>query len=242
MNDPLPVFRWQKILEDILTEFFLVEPDRHREIQLIRQTIARLAESASEARFEDAVDLLLVQRWLSELLQTSDGAGGFLGQGVTFCALLPMRSIPFKVVCLIGMDNAAFPRDSQPMDFDLIARYPRAGDRSRRDDDRYLFLEAILSARRILHISYVGQNIHDNSTIPPSVLVRELLDTLDSVGTDSEVQLSDRITVKHRLQPFAAQYFKDDQRLFSYSMENMAVSTRRKETPSQELFFPPPWH
>jgi len=88
---------------------------------------------------------------------------GFLTGGLTFCALLPMRSIPFKVIGLIGMNDDAYPRQTQLLSFDLIARNPRPGDRSRRKDDRYLFLEAILSAREKLYISYIGQSIQDNS-------------------------------------------------------------------------------
>ena len=67
-------------------------------------------------------------------------------------------------------------RQNGRVGFDLIARHPRRGDRSLRDEDRYLFLESILSARECLYISYLGQSIQDNSEIPPSVLVSELLD------------------------------------------------------------------
>ncbi len=61
------------------------------------------------------------------------------------------------------MDYDAFPRDTPPLAFDLIARRPRPGDRSRRDDDRYLFLEALLAARRRFYVSFVGQDIQDNT-------------------------------------------------------------------------------
>src|SRR5690606_21082631 len=116
--------------------------------------------------------------------------GRFLTGGITFCTLVPMRSVPFEVVCLIGMNDEAFPRAHRPLSFDRMAQDVRRGDRSRRDDDRYLFLEALLSARRCLYIylfleallsarrclyiSYVGRHIRENSVIPPSVLVSEL--------------------------------------------------------------------
>jgi exodeoxyribonuclease V gamma subunit len=93
-----------------------------------------------------------------------------------------MRTIPFKVVCLVGMNHDAFPREQPVLPFDLMARNPRRGDRSRRNDDKYLFLESILSARRRLYISYVGQGIQDNSPRPPSVLVSELIDTLNQMA------------------------------------------------------------
>ena len=77
------------------------------------------------------------------------------------------------------MNDDAFPRAQRPFGFDLIAQQPRPGDRSAREDDRYLFLEALLSARERLIITYVGQSIRDNTEMPPSVVVSELLDALD---------------------------------------------------------------
>jgi exodeoxyribonuclease V gamma subunit len=74
-----------------------------------------------------------------------------------------MRSIPFKVVCLLGMNDGVYPRALPPLGFDLMSANPKRGDRSRRDDDRYLFLEALISAQSKLYISYIGRSIQDNS-------------------------------------------------------------------------------
>jgi exodeoxyribonuclease V gamma subunit len=136
-----------------------------------------------------------------------------------------MRSVPFRVVCLVGMNDTAYPRHSTAPSFDLIAQKPKRGDRSTRDDDRYLFLEALLSARDVFYISYVGQSIRDNSKLPPSVLVSELLDYTGG-----------RIT-QHKLQPFNATYFEKDSALFSYSAENCAAS----EVASGTRVTPPPF-
>ena len=87
-----------------------------------------------------------------------------------------MRSIPSKVICLLGMNDRSFPRTSPQLSFDFMAQKPQLGDRSSREDDRYLFLETLISARERLYISYVGQSIKDNTEAPPSVLVSELLD------------------------------------------------------------------
>jgi exodeoxyribonuclease V gamma subunit len=75
-----------------------------------------------------------------------------------------MRSIPFEVVCLLGMDDGSYPRPRRPLGFDLMADDYKSGDRSRREDDRYLFLEAILSARRVLYASYTGFDVRDSSS------------------------------------------------------------------------------
>lgn len=100
----------------------------------------------------------------------------FLAGQINFCTLMPMRSIPFKVVCLLGMNDGVYPRTLPPLGFDLMAQQVKRGDRSRRDDDRYLFTEAILSAQQRLYISFIGRSIQDNSLRYPSVLVTELLE------------------------------------------------------------------
>jgi exodeoxyribonuclease V gamma subunit len=143
---------------------------------------------------------------------------------VTFCAMLPMRSIPFRVIALVGMNNDAFPRAYQPLSFDLVASQPRPGDRSLREEDRYLFLEALLSAREHLHISYVGQNARDNSTIPPSVLVSELMDVVEQgFALEGAEPISQYFCTRHRLQAFSPAYFSEMPQLFSYSQENLAA-------------------
>ena len=149
---------------------------------------------------------------------------------MTFCQLVPMRSIPFKVVCLLGMNDGAFPANDVALSFDVMARHPRLGDRSRRDDDRQLFLEALLSARQRLQISYVGQSIHDGKALAPSVLVTELIDHVtrsfclpanaSSVGfSEHAKRMEARLLLRHPLQAFSPRYFgaDADRRLFSYA-------------------------
>ncbi|WP_440053453.1 exodeoxyribonuclease V subunit gamma [Pseudoalteromonas sp. T1lg65] len=104
----------------------------------------------------------------------------FLAGAVNFCTLMPMRAIPFKVVCMLGLNDADYPRTVQPIGFDLVAHSIRQkGDRSRKLDDRYLFLEALLSARNFLYISYIGRSCFNNEAQVPSVLVSELVEYLE---------------------------------------------------------------
>lgn len=97
----------------------------------------------------------------------------------------------------------------------------RPGDRSRREDDRYLLLEALLSARDQLYISWVGRSIRDNSERPASVLIGQLRDHLASGwrALDTPGALLEEMTQEHPLQPFSARYFHDDDPLFSYARE-----------------------
>ncbi|OPY09728.1 MAG: RecBCD enzyme subunit RecC [Syntrophus sp. PtaB.Bin001] len=161
----------------------------------------------------------MIRSYLEERFRLPAGDSGFLSRGVTFCSLLPMRSIPFRVICLLGMNNSDYPRRPQTPGFDLMAGHPRPGDRNRRNDDRYLFLEALLSARDKLYISYIGQSIEDNSRIPPSVVVSELLDYIRQ-GDPENVKSAAELVTFHPLQAFNPICFSGgDTRLFSYSRE-----------------------
>jgi exodeoxyribonuclease V gamma subunit len=135
----------------------------------------------------------------------------FFGGGVQFSTLMPMRAIPFKGVCLLGMNDGAYPRQSTPRDFDLMSVHWRAGDRSRREDDRYLFLEAFLSARDKLYISWQGRRSTDNQKMPPSVLVSQLRDTLKSRFSPES------LAVLQPLQAFSAKYFQPNSEFLTYA-------------------------
>ena len=184
-----------------------------------------LSRTEEVSGFDGPVEIEVVKSFLENLLESVNFGTGFISSGVTFCAMLPMRSIPFKVVCLVGMDMDAFPRESKTVSFDLMAKNPRIGDRSRRNDDKYLFLEAIISARNKFYISYVGQSIRDNTRIAPSVLVSELMDYIEEGFGLSE----DQMVTLHRLQAFSPEYFKTGGKLFSYSQENFAAACSRYE-------------
>ena len=115
------------------------------------------------------------------------------------------------VESLLGMNDGDYPRRQPPSDFDLMARPygQRPGDRARRDDDRYLLLEALLSARERLHISWVGRSVRDNSPLPPSMLIGQLRDALAAgwrLADDPEAsgeRLLAALSCEHPLQPFS---------------------------------------
>ncbi len=216
---------WHTMLVDILEQFFAPNEESEREMEVLRRRLGDLSGIQDLSGFNTAIEIEVVRSYLDNLLKQEDFGTGFITSGVTFCAMLPMRSIPFKVVCLVGMNSDAFPRESKALGFDLMAQKPKIGDRSRRHDDKYLFLEALISARNKLYISYVGQNIQDNTPAPPSVLVSELLDYINAGFGFSFEQLITR----HRLQAFSPDYFRKDSGLFSYSAENFAAVTSRHD-------------
>jgi exodeoxyribonuclease V gamma subunit len=228
---------WQKTLSALIDQFFRSEEKTEREFQLLRQALDELGSKEMNADFKDHIEPRVIRFYLKSYLEQNNYGSGFLTGGTTFCALLPMRSIPFKVICLIGLNNDVFPREHQPLNFDLMAQHPKAGDRSRRNDDKYLFLESLISARQKFYISYVGQSIQDNSLIPPSVLVSELLDTIEKSFESTDPDIIEHTVTQHRLQPFSTWYFREDSRLFSYSTENMLAGSGINGKKEQLPFF-----
>jgi len=217
-----PVPQWRDDLGRLLSRLTDSGGTAWEQPTEILSALNELAQHADTVAFATPVTLDALVPLLEARLERGAPGRGFLIGGVTFCALLPMRSIPFRVVCLLGLSDDQFPRRRRPLGFDLMARSPRPGDPSVRDDDRYLFLEALLSARERLIITYQGHSIRDNTPLPPSVVVSDLLDVIDASfeppqqGTSK--QASDALVVRHPLQAFSRRYFDgSDPRLFSYA-------------------------
>jgi exodeoxyribonuclease V gamma subunit len=233
LNRPMQLQQWGTVLNHLLDDFFLPDEETDREISALRNILDDLGHRQAGTGFDEQLEFESIRFYLGQRLDKMSFGSGFMTGGVTFCAMLPMRSIPFKVVCLIGMNSDRFPRDFQPLTFDLIAKHPQPSDRSRRNDDKYLFLESIISAREKLYISYVGQNIQDNSRIAPSVLVSELLDTIEKGFELPGRDILKQVVTFHRLQAFSPPYFKGDAKLFSYSEENRDTATclNKREKP-----------
>lgn len=162
----------------------------------------------------EPVELTVLIQWLEGMVAERKSAHGFLRGQLTFCSMLPMRSIPFKIIALMGINEGEFPNIDRQPTFDLIAQHFRKGDRSRRADDRYQFLEILLSARQQLIITYIGQSQANNEPIAPSVVVSELLDVLQAY-----YQLNG-LVIKHPLQAFSRRYFDGTSELFSFSQAN----------------------
>ncbi len=233
LEHPRKLSAWADTLKYILDEFFESDDDRETELQAVRNCLNTLEQMQELAEFDEKTDIHVIKSYLSNRLQKEGFGFGFITGGITFCAMLPMRSIPFKVICLIGMNNDAYPRQSKRPGFDLIAKHPKPGDRSRRNDDRYLFLESLLSARKTCYISFVGQSVQDNSVIPPSVLVSELIDYIEKNFEFPEKNIiNDHLLTKHRLQAFSPEYFEKP-------LPRPLPETERGESPLEKGETPP---
>ncbi|EOR95814.1 Exodeoxyribonuclease V gamma chain [Arcticibacter svalbardensis MN12-7] len=158
-----------------------------------------------------------------KFLQSISGAtraGSFVQGGITFCSLIPMRSIPFKVVALMGLNFDQFPRKETPVSFNLLEKDKRRGDRNVKENDKHLFLETILSAEHYFYISYIGQSAKDNTVVPPSALVDELIDYIES-GTDGQAVIKEKLVIRHPLHSFSQKYQRGDGVLYTYLNEKI---------------------
>ena len=216
LNREKTLEQWSDTLNTILEDFFLTDDQQEEEKQILRHAFGDIAKFQQTSENNTLLGLPIIISFLKNKVSGESSGTGFITGNVTFCRLLPFRSIPAKIICMLGMNSDAFPRDYFQPSFDLVAQFPRPGDRVKRNDDKYLFLQALISARDKLYISYVGQSNRDNSQQPPCVVVNELIDYMTKSFNISE----DSIITQHRLQAFSEAYFKEDRDLFSYSMED----------------------
>jgi exodeoxyribonuclease V gamma subunit len=212
---------WGACIAELTERLFARDGEAELELGRLERALSELARTAEAAGFGGEIDVAVVRELVARKLDTGSPERGFLGAGVNFSAMVPMRSIPFRVVCLLGLSDGKFPRASRPLEFDLIhdARLERrAGDRSPRSDDRHLFLETLCAARERLIVTYSGKSIRDNRSTPPSVCLSELYEHLAARNGVKRGDVEQALVVEHRLQGFSPSYFDGSEpRLRSYA-------------------------
>lgn len=157
-------------------------------------------------------------------LSAKSRSGTFATGGITFCSLIPMRSIPFKVVALLGLNFDKFPRKETRVSFNLMEKEKRKGDRNVKENDKHLFLETILSARKYFYISYLGRNSKDNTPLPPSILVDELIDYIQSGVSNEEIKVRQALITTHPLHGFSQRYFKEEAGMYNYLAKSKIIN------------------
>jgi exodeoxyribonuclease V gamma subunit len=145
---------------------------------------------------------------IAQHLQGRPTRSNFRTGHITVCTLVPMRSVPHRVVCLLGLDDGVFPRHGGPDGDDIVERLPRAGDRDARSEDRQLLLDALLAAGDHLLVTYGGRDERTNAPRPPSVPIGELLDVIDATAVAATGRARGQVVVEHPLQPFDARNFE----------------------------------
>lgn len=219
LKQPYSALAWQEIINNILDKMYICDDSDTLDLLNVQQALQELVDSTTQSLYQPNLELEIAISFLENKLLQEKVSQKFLAGKVNFCTLMPMRSVPFKVVCLLGMNDGAYPRQVIPVGFDMLQVQGRSkiGDRSRREDDRYLFLEAILAAGSYFYISYIGSSNIDNSNKAPSILVSELfeycqasyclIDDQSLVCAQSESNLKELILTKHPLTPYNRQNF-----------------------------------
>lgn len=214
-----PVASWCETLRELVRAFLAEEGAAEWQLGPVYLALHELENAARLAGCDEPVALEVLASRLTQRFEAETNSTDFVAGGVTFCAMLPMRSIPFRVVYVLGMNDGEYPRVESQLGFDKMAERPELGDRSQRQEDRYLFLETIVSARQRLILSYLGRGIQDNQERPPAVVVSELTSAIEQLlrprGPGETEYLA---PAHHPLQPFSPEAFDgSDLRLASYS-------------------------
>ncbi|QBF81630.1 exodeoxyribonuclease V subunit gamma [Shewanella maritima] len=212
------------LLGQLLDDCYDAIDDEQQQLLAVREALAALDTELANAGHKGKLEIEILRQWFTQRLTESRVGQRYLAGSINFCTLMPMRSIPFKVVCLLGMNDGVYPRVQHPVGFDLMAHFgAEKGDRSRRLDDRYLFLEALLSARQQLYISYIGHSERDNTERLPSMLVSELIEFIqmsylpEAAASDNPAQLEqtmldkaviEQLIIEQPLQPFDKQHYQ----------------------------------
>lgn len=228
LQQPHDIEEWRVALVSLIEDFYIENETTTYSLLQLHDALETIVEHIQKGGFKDRIENEIIISLLSDELENSKSQLNFLAGKINFATLLPMRAIPFKVVCLLGMNEKDFPRQYNINSFDLMQYAPQKGDRAKRDDDRYLFLEALLSAQDIFYISYIGQNLTHNQTELPSVLVSQLC---DYISKNNDIDFFEEKVVKHSMVAFSSTNFIPDSPNQSYAknwleiLDNKVISS-----------------
>jgi exodeoxyribonuclease V gamma subunit len=222
---------WGALLADALARMFDAAPPFADALASVRDAVEKALEAMRDGARDEPAPAAVVRASLTVALDDA-AHGGVPWGGVTFSSLTSLRGLPYRAICLIGMDDGVLPSLARADEFDLMAEFPQLGDRARRADERNLFLDLLLAARERFFISYTGRSIRDNAPLPPAALVDELLDHLARAKAGADAAPDELATarasfiVEHPLQPFSAAYFDGTRGLFSYDAQRARLAAR----------------
>ena len=199
-----PIADWKERLDKMISAFFAMDMDRKAFYRGLTGAVNILCAQVEKAGYGENIPLEVIRRALSDLLSVPVEDEEFLNGGITFCNLRDARSIPCKVLCLLGMDENTFPNPARPDSFDLIRAQMEKTFRSPRFQDRYFFLESLLGVRDRLLIYYRGQDDVMDKKFSPATVITELTSYIAGSFPKSDVKT---LEVSHSLLPYSHDYF-----------------------------------
>ncbi len=202
-----PLTAWVELFKRAIEQLAAVPPADSWQLSHAYQQLGELALASDQAG-DIALSLAEVSALLSDAFRGRASRANFRTGTLTVCTMLPMRSVPHRVVCLLGVDDGVFPRRPPPDGDNLLADDEWIGDHDVRSEDRQLLLDAIMSARERLVVIFAGCDPRSGAAIPPAVPIGELLDSLDTTArTEDGEPVRSKIITQHPLQPFDASNF-----------------------------------
>ncbi|UPK76813.1 exodeoxyribonuclease V subunit gamma [Nocardioidaceae bacterium SCSIO 66511] len=200
-----PLQTWIDTLLDAIDLLNDSSPSEQWQLLHARRQLTAALTAAGELAGQIGLRLPDVRALLADRLQGRPTRANFRTGHLTICTMVPMRSVPHRVVCLLGLDDGVFPRTGRTDGDDILARAPLIGERDPRSEDRQLFLDAVLAARDNLVICYTGADERTGAERPPAVPVAELI---DAIGRTTDESVIDQVVVRHPLQPFDVRNFE----------------------------------
>lgn len=177
-----PCSKWVDWLTNRMDALFDGASPGSGEAQTIKHVLGQIQEQVGVGECGKEISFSLLKNELTSMLDRHQASGALFTNGVTFSSMVPVRSIPFKIIALMGLNGSDFPRKQITPDFDLMTQIPLPGERNRKNEDRNLFLESIMAAEEIHYCSYIGQSLVDNEEIPPSTIVSEWADVISNAS------------------------------------------------------------
>jgi len=236
---PHTIPRWCDILSDFATQIFTESEDGRQYAGPFRAALLSLQEQAAQLNLTAPVSFPVLRSYLSGILDTT-GLGRAWNPGtITFTGMVALHQLPFRVVAILGLNDGKLPGKTPVSAFDLIPQSPRPGDRSRRDADRQLFLDYLLTPDTRLHLSYTGMRQKDNKELAPSVMLTMLEDLLAEQFPREQTSFITKLKTVHALQPFSPKYFREPASpRFSYSRKyrDLAAESGRSRRARKPLF------
>lgn len=244
LGESLSPAQWRERLLALLDTLLPKPPSNaggQRALERLRALIDDFAKQADKAGFDAPLAPEVVRAHFAAVLSEADTRAPLLTGGVSFARMVPMRLLPFRVICLLGMNDGDFPRRDpaaglSKLTAEIASGKRKPGDRSTRDDDRYLFLQLFSAAQDAFYLSWLGADPRDGSAREPSALVSELLAAASAHHARPD-EAAKRLVLRHPLQPFSPQAFgAGDARFFSYRKQwnpaaGSLAGTRRVAAP-----------
>jgi len=162
------------------------------------ELISFLAEQDCEGELDAGAVLDWMQAECAEGGRRARHSGG-----IAFGRFKQLQNLPCRVLAMVGMQDVQFPARNRHPAWDLLKANPCIWDRSPRNDDRQLFLDALLTPAERLIITAGTRNVRTMDSEPFSSCVDELLRVVAAMG-------GGRPVVEQKLQPFASGYFCEE--------------------------------